>query len=1133
MKNYPYKKRKKRVMRLLYLAILFFGIHAGAFAQSGKITMNVKDVPIRQFFDKIEEQSEYRFTYRDKSIDDERHITYSASDEVIESLLQKVLTPLGLQFQISKNDILIVRKTAEQKEVRNKTFAGIVTDATGETIIGANVAVKGTNIGTTTDVDGQFSLNVPVGSSLLVSYLGYVSKVVKVGENSNIQITLQEDTQLLEEVVVVGYGTQSQKMVTTSISKLKMADVDQGNDFNPVKMLQGRVTGVNISSSSGTPGAEPNVIVRGVGSISGSSAPLYVVDGIPSEKYPRLNPNDIESMEVLKDASAAAIYGSRANTGVIIITTKAGKSGKTQIDFSARTGFGVISSDITMANSSEYANAMQVALDNYNVQMKTNLKFYTPSNIENTNWVNLISRDIAHSQAASVSISGGSDKTTFYASYGYDNQQGYLIKSNYTQNTLRAKFGHKINDMFKLNMNISGAISKQDVLEEESTSLKVLRTAREEQPWYSPYLEDGTSYKVNGTMILRHNPLMLINEEDWVQRKNQLSGVFSLDITPFKGFKYTPSVSIYGIFDNESKKLSDRHDARKNNDGWSALSQQKDVSVRYVIDNIFSYTYDWNKLMASAMLGHSFEHYEYEQFGARSENYANGAYPSSSFNVINAGANIYAGSINYTGYALESYFGRLALNWDNRYIFNTTMRRDGSSRFFKKTRYGNFPSASFAWRISNEDFYNLNDYINDWKFRVSWGMTGSMAGVGNFAALSLVGSGGNSYNGAAGFQISQDAQNLKWEKSNQYNIGTDVELLNSRIVLNIDAFYQKTSDLLYNKPVYATTGNTVIQSNIGTIENKGLEFGINGKILTGDFKWDLGGNISYVKNKLLSLIDGVDQYIVPSSGSNLLGGAMHILKNGEPVSSYYMLKMNGIYQYDEDVPAKLYAKGVRAGDVMYDDFNKDGDISDADRQIIGKATPDFVGGITSTMNYKGFDFSIFSQYSIGGKIVSAWKGINGVEGTDHLGLAYASVKVPDKSESVEQFFNVSKEVATHYWQGPGSSNTVPRPVRLGVHTGYSYDYNVLTSTRYLEDASYFKIKTVTLGYTLPDNWLEKAKIASLRVYVSADNLFSFTKYSGYDPESSYTGTPGAANYGVDFGLQPSLRTFVAGVSLKF
>jgi TonB-linked SusC/RagA family outer membrane protein len=860
-----------------------------------------------------------------------------------------------------------------------------------------------------------------------------------------------------------------------------------------------------------------------------------VVDGIPSEKYPQLNPNDIESMEVLKDASAAAIYGSRANTGVILITTKSGKNGKTQIDVSGRNGFGVISSDILMANSTEYANAMQAAVDNYNAQMNANLTFYRPSSIEETSWVDLISRNLTHSQSASVSVSGGNNNTTFYTSYGYNNQEGYLTKSRYTQNMLRAKFGHKINDIFRLNLNIAGSLNKQDKLEEELTSLKVLRTAREEQPWYSPYLEDGSSYKVNGVMLTRHNPIMLIDEEDWVLRKNQLSGVFSVDVTPFKGFKYTPSVSVYGIFDNESKKTSDRHDARKN-DARGALMQQKDVSVRYVIDNVFSYNFNWKKLTASAMLGHSFEHYEYEQFGAKSESYANGAYPSSSFDVINAGANIYPNSIDFTGYALESYFARIALNWDNRYIFNTSLRRDGSSRFSSETRYGNFPSASAAWRISNEEFYSFKEYINDLKLRASWGMTGNMAGVSNFAALSLVGAGGNSYNGAAGFQITQDAQKLTWEKSSQFNIGTDVELFNSRIILNVDAFHQKTTDLLYNKPVYATTGYTTIQSNIGSLANKGIETGINGKILTGSFQWDLGANVSYVKNELLSLIDGVDEYIVPASGSNLLGGTMHILKTGEPVSSYYMFKMNGIYQQNEDVPAKLYAKGVRAGDVIYDDCNHDGDITDEDRQIVGKATPDLMGGITSNMTYKNFDLSIFAQYALGGNVVAAWKGINGNEGVEHLGLGYGSVSVVDgdgKTVKVDQYFNISKEAATGYWKGPGTSNTIPRPVRRGVHTGYANDYNVLSSTRYLEDASYFKIKTITLGYTLPDEWLRKINIASFRIYVSADNFLTFTKYSGYDPESSYEGTPGAANYGVDFGLQPVLRTFLAGFSLKF
>jgi TonB-linked SusC/RagA family outer membrane protein len=912
-------------------------------------------------------------------------------------------------------------------------------------------------------------------------------------------------------------------------------DVDQGNDFNPVKMLQGRVTGVNISNSSGMPGAEPNVVVRGVGSISGNSAPLYVVDGIPSEKYPQLNPNDIESMEVLKDASAAAIYGSRANTGVIIITTKSGKSGKTMIDISGRTGLGVLSSDILMANSTEYANAMQAAVDNYNAQKNDNLTFYKPSVIEETDWVGLISRNIAYSQAASISISGGNDKTTFYTSYAYNNQEGYLMKSKYIQNMLRVKLGHKINNIFRLNMNVAGSLNKQDKLEEEITSLKVLRTAREEQPWYSPYLEDGTSYKVNGTMLTRHNPIMLINEEDWILRKNQLSGVFSVDVTPFSGFKYTPSISVYGIFDDESKKTSDRHDARKN-DARGALMQQKDVSVRYVIDNIFSYNFNWEKLIASAMLGHSFEHYEYEEFGAKSESYANGAYPSSNFDAINAGANIYPNNIDFTGYALESYFGRIALNWDNKYIFNASLRRDGSSRFSEKTRYGNFPSASFAWRISNEDFCKFNDYINDLKLRVSWGMTGSMAGIDNFASLSLVGAGGSSYNGAAGFQISQDAQELTWEKSNQYNIGTDIEFLNSRIALNVDVFYQKTTDLLYDKPTYATTGYKTIFANIGSLANKGVELGINGKLFAGTFKWDVGMSFSYVKNELLSLIGGVEEYIVPASGSNLLGGTMHILKNGEPISSYYMLKMEGIYQYDNEVPAKLYAKGVRGGDVKYEDVDKDGDITDEDRQIVGKATPDIAGGITSNMKYKNFDFSLFAQYAIGGNIVAAWKGINGNEGVEHLGLGYGSVNVLDENGNTvkeNQYYNISKEAANGYWKGPGTSNTIPRPVHRGAHTGYTNDYNVQTSTRYLEDASYFRIKTVTLGYTLPDHWLQKIKMSSLRIYVSVDNLFTFTKYAGYDPESSYDGTPGAANYGVDFGLQPVLRTFIVGLSVKF
>lgn len=1118
-----------RTLRALCLLLLL----SISFAAYSQITVNVKDLSLRASLKKIEQVSNYKFFYNENLPELNQKVSLNVQNATIDQTMNQLLRGMELTYkQEQENVIVLLRKTPGKQNYRNVT--GIVVDAVGEPIIGASIAIKGESTGTITDINGRFTLtSVPENSLLTISYIGYKTVELAATDKGLAKVILQEDSKMIDEVVVVGYGVQSQKLVTTSISKVKMENIDQGNDYNPIKMLQGRVAGVNISSASGTPGEAPNVTVRGIGSVSGGSSPLYVVDGIPSEKYPNLNPNDIESMEVLKDASAAAIYGSRANAGVVLITTKSGQQGKTKIDVSGRYGFAYLANDIEMANSTEYRNTMQAAIDNYNVQMGTNLQLYIPSHIQETNWIKEISRRNSKTGTGSISVSGGNEKTTFFASLGANTQEGYLNKSKYDQYNMRAKFSHKINSIFKLNMNVAASASRSDLLEETSTSLKVLRTAREEQPWYSPYKEDGTSYKVNGTEILRHNPVMLINEEDWVAKKYQLSGVFSIDVTPFKGFKYTPTVSVYGVLDNTSKKLSDKHDARKNSSGWGALSQQKDQSFRYVIDNVFSYNNEWNKLTYSAMLGHSFEKYTYEQFGAKSDNYANGAYPSSNFDLINVGPNIYAGNIDYTSYALESYFGRIALNWDNKYILNASLRSDGSSRFAKSKRYGYFPSASFAWRASNESFFPKNKYVNDAKLRLSWGMTGSMAGVSNYAPLSLISAGGASYNGSAGFQISQDARMLTWEKASQLNIGLDIEMFQSRLTWGLDMFYQKTTDLLFKKPVNSTTGYTTLQSNIGSLENKGLELAVNGKILTGKFKWDLGGNISFVKNKLLSLIEGTDMYMVPSSGSNLLGGSMHALINGQPVSTFYMLKMEGIYQRDDEVPAKLYQKGVRAGDVKYFDYNNDGDISAEDRINVGKAIPDFYGGITSNFSYKGFDLSLFSQFSVGGKVLAAWRGVNGSEGTDHLGLALSNVKVNDNGEAVEQFFNVSKEVANGYWRGEGTSNSIPRPVRIGVHTGYSYDYNVQTSTRYLEDASYLKLKTVTLGYTLPESIIKKIHINSLRVYVSADNLLTLTTYSGYDPETSYSGSPGDSNYGVDFGLQPVLRTFIFGLNLNF
>lgn len=1030
------------------------------------------------------------------------------------------------------------------------SLKGTVVDEQGEPVVGAALVVKGAPTeGAITGLDGDFAMHVRADAVLEVSCFGFANQDVPVAGRSEINIVLAVDNQVLDEVVVVGYGTASKRLVSSSIASVKMDDIDRGAETDPVKSLQGRVTGVSVTSPSGIPGESPNIIVRGVSSISGSSSPLYVVDGIPAESYPNINPSDIERMEVLKDASATAIYGSRANAGVVLITTKSGKAGKSRVDIDSHFGLAQVAHDIPMANTAQYIDVMQAAVDNWNVYVAEkgsgSLKeLYIPDDPADFDWVGAISRKWAKRSSLSASISGGNDATTFYISTGYDGQEGYLNKTAFNKYTVRTRVGHRIAPWISLNVNIAGAYARYDKTEETDGSLKVLRAAREEQPWYTPYCtrstdEYGREIRANATGgdyrtmsvdgLARHNPVMCIEEEDYYVNKYQLSGTASLDITPIKGLKYTPSISGYTIYDNSVKKLTELNTERGYKDGWHALSVQKNNSLRWVFDNVLSWNREEGRLTYDLMVGHSFEKYEYDTFGAASDNYANSAYPSSSFDLITSGTNIYPGSIGYNAYALESYFSRGAFNWDNRYILNVSFRTDGSSRFPKNNRFGFFPAASLAWIVTNEKFFPKNDVLNELKLRVSAGQTGSMAGIGNWAAMNLV-SAGSSYNGVSGLAFSTPAQDLKWEKSTKYNLGLDSDWLGDRISTQLDLFYSRTDDLLYAKPVIATSGYTSLSSNIGVMENVGVEFTMSGTVLKAeDFSWDLSGNFSWAKNKLVSLLE--DQDIIFVDSSNLYGGNKHAIITGQPISTWYTLEALGIYQDDSEVPAKLYAKGVRAGDVKYRDINGDGDIDyNNDRKITGKATPDFFGGLTSTMRWKEFELNVFCQYSVGGKIFAAWKGA-GQEGTEHLGLSAGSVTA-DNGKNYTQFFNVSRDAALNYWKGPGTSDTLPRPTVSGMHTGWDVDYNILTSSRFLEDASYFKFKTITLAWHLPKNLIGRAGIAGAKVFLSVDNAFTVTRYDGYDPEVSMASGPAAANYGVDFGWQPTLRSFLAGISLQ-
>lgn len=1131
---------RKRPGRRLLALCLVCSVGMSAWAQ--RVSFKVSQKPLRTAVIQFKKATGYSFVFGSSKLDMRKKVTVDAANQPLSAVVDKMLEGQNVDYEIQGKLIVLKEKNAHNNTTPNsstnnkrqqaKKIIGTVVDKNGDPVIGAVVKSEDGTVGAVTDINGNFTVNVVPGSKLQVSYIGYQNARLEAKDKMN--VTLQDDAVNLNDVVVVGYGQQSRKLITTSVSSMKVDDIDQGADYNVAKMLQGRTPGVSVSSTSGAPGSQPVVHVRGVGSLSGSSQPLYVVDGIPSESMPVINPNDVERMDVLKDASAAAIYGSRANNGVIIITTKSGKlNEKTTINASYKHSFGTIANEIEPANSAEYLRTMQTAVDNYNIQMAGKaepLSFFIPTKIEDTNWLDVIQRDVAHTTTVGLNIAGGSKKTSFFVSYGLNNQQGILKKSDANQSNIRAKFSHEINRMLTLNLNISGSYTRYHLSEATSSTLKTIRTAREEQPWVGPFQENG-DYTQHGYHLVRHNPLMIINEEGNVN--NKLQGVLSTsaDFTPIKGLKYSPSLSYYGIMDNSKKTMTEKNDYRYRAD-WGAISEHKNQSYRIVFDNVLSYENNWSKLIYSAMAGHSWEKYCYETFGARSDNYADNAFPSSGFRLINAGNNIYPDGIGYESYALESYFGRIALNWDNRYVLNAAVRSDGSSRFPKDHRYGTFPSASLAWLISNESFWKKNNVIDNVKLRLSWGKTGSMNGIGNWSAMSLVYASGSGYNGSAGFSLGQDAANVTWEKATEYNVGLDAEFLNGRISMELDAFYQKTKGLLYWAPVIGTSGYTGKTSNVGAMENRGFEATLTGKIFQGEFNWELTGNLSWNKNKLLKL-DGTTNLQLRSTGTNQ-GADCHALIVGKPVSAWYMLQADGIYQYDSEVPEKLYAVGVRAGDVKYHDFNGDGDITESDKVYCGKVLPNIYGGITSTMTWKGFDLSVFCQFSAGGKILATWKGAGGVEGTEALGGSTGSaIKGYQNGQWVDavQYYNVSKYAANHYWHGPGTSNTVPRPIINGVFTGYDNNYRV--STRYLEDASYFKFKTITLGYTVPKTVLNKVPfIKGLRVYMSLDNFFTFTKYDGYDPEASLDSAPISGQYGSDYGLEPTLKNFIIGVNVK-
>ncbi|MFN7116544.1 MAG: SusC/RagA family TonB-linked outer membrane protein [Saprospiraceae bacterium] len=1021
-----------------------------------------------------------------------------------------------------------------------RTITGTVSDTNGEPLIGATVLAKGTSTGTTTDENGAYELSIPNDVTILLfSYTGYQPKEVNIGNSNTLDVTLETSVIALTDVVVIGYGTASRRELTGSvvkvsgetISKLPITGVDQA--------LQGQAPGIQVTQNSGTPGGAVSVRVRGASSITAGNQPLYVVDGIPlnnvslsqlnfgnqqDNPLANINPSDIESIEVLKDAAAAAIYGSRASNGVVIITTKRGKQQKTSINVNTYYGTQEAWKNLEPLPGPEYVSLLNEMVNNRfptdttsNRNLKTTLGILNrdPQSYPNTNWQDEIFRNAPISNT-DLSFSGGNERTKFFVGTSYFTQQGTILGSNFDRYSARINLDNLISDKFKIGTSTSLSRSKSNRIINDNNINGVLSTAVLLGSHIPAYNADGTYAKDPNSST--ENPIAAAREPTNDNINDRiLTNIFGeYEIFPALSFRSSWSLDYINFREFRFSPTTTNTGAGTKGSGTEALSQ----NVSWITENYFTFRKAFNNLNLDALLGASFQNTDIRSFTAQGDNF-----PGNSIRTLNASSVYRNISSTGTGWGLNSYFSRVNLSYNQKYFLSASARADGSSRFGADNRWGLFPAASVAWRISEEGFLKDNSLISELKIKASWGLRGNQdfpnpalpVGINgaNFQALSIIQPGFN-YNQSAGLAPTQLGNpSLTWEEREDIDLGLELGLFNDRINLTVEAYQGTTNELLLNRPLSEASGYTGINQNIGSIRNRGIDIGLTTYNIESDkFSWSTNFNISFFENEVLKL-----------AGAPFASGFASWVEEGYPIGAFRGYEVAKVFQTQDEInalnakakemtgnPAAVYQSTLtRPGDLMFNDLNGDGTVTGADQKIIGDANPTFFGGMTNTLRGFGFDLSVFLQFSYGNEVWNHTRlfaeGMNGVFGQ------LASVR--------------------NRWtpSNPTEDTRYPRAVWGDPNN------NRRTSDRYLEDGSYLRLKNVTLGYTLPSSISKKLRISNLRVYATGQNLLTFTDYSGFDPEVSTfaEGVGQAANTapGTDFLTFPLARVIIFGLNVGF
>ncbi len=989
---------------------------------------------------------------------------------------------------------------------QQQTVKGIIKGPDGLPVIAANISQKGTNNATITDLNGNFTLNVTGRQPVLViSYIGYVTTEVNVSGRAFVEVVLQEDVAALDEVVVVGYGTMRKKDVTGAVSSVRSGEITKNATSNVMQAIAGKMSGVQVVQNSGTPGGDVSILIRGVGTINDAS-PLYVIDGVPvSGGMWYLNPNDVESIDVLKDASATAIYGSRGANGVVMVTTKQAQEGHTEINFDYSYGIQHSAKTYKMLDASQYAALHNEMRTNAGPEYSLNPAFADPESLgAGTDWVDAIFRT-APMQKVNLSMLGGNQKISHATSLGYYTQDGIMKNSSYNRLSLQSNISSKLasNITVRANVNLSAENRRtQPVSTVIQNAMRILPSI--------PIYDDNGEYagptgnaEWNGNAL---NPVAIINEQNYRMKGFRMLSNISLEWEIIKGLKFKTTGGAELGYDYNNSYIP-KYKWGMNESKNTMQTVTSAYEQLYLWDNTLNYDKAFGKHRINAMIGTSYQEYKKESVSAA----GSGRASELTTELDNATKATDVGGNSYR-WALMSYMARLHYSYDDRYLLTATFRADGSSKFGKDNRFGYFPSFAAAWNIGNEAFMQSVKPVSLLKLRAGYGQTGNQ-NIGAYAfADKLSVNGVYNFGSQRGFESNLvnliypyllSNPSVKWESVEQYNVGLDIGFLQNRIVANLDFYVKNTRDMLTKKPVPQTSGTSLEQAdwppvNIGKVLNRGFEFTVNTKNFVGEFKWETSLNMSFNHNEVVSI-----------GGPEILNG-VSLIREGQPINSFYGYELGGIYQTLDEVftgpvmenraPDKASHnpyKNTSPGDMWFVDVDGNGEINDLDRTVIGNPSPDCIFGFNNTFSYKNFDLSIFFQGALGNQV---WNGVRA------------------SHESMNSTYN---QLATtlERWTGEGSSYSMPRAIYADPNN------NSRASTRWLEDGAYAKLKNLTFGYTLPEKWIRKAKMKALRLYVSLDNLCTITNYSGLDPEAGLSG--------LDYGVYPSARTYMFGVSVKF